>query len=160
MGVRSTVLAATVAWAIGEVLMRKPELDRLARAVWTSALLLMLVHVVLAFEMVYGWSHGAAVDATARQTAAVVGWAWGDGIFVNYVFLAVWAADAAWWWLAPASRASRPARVEAGRTALFLFMFVNGAVVFAAGIGRVIGALSIAAVLLSLASRRQRTISA
>jgi hypothetical protein len=160
MPVRTTVLAATAAWAIGEALMRFPGLNRLARAIWTSALVLMLVHVALAFQLVYGWNHDVAVDATTRQTAAVVGWAWRGGIFINYVFLALWGADAAWWWIAPASRASRSIRLEAARTALFLFMFVNGAVVFAAGIGRVVGVVSIAIVLLALAARRQRTITA
>jgi hypothetical protein len=148
--VRSTILGATIAWAIAEVLMRRsPALDRTARAIWTIALGLAIVHVVLAFQFVYLWNHEAAVDATTQQTAAMVGWAWRGGIYVNYVFLALWALDTGWWWIAPADRAARSIALESARRALFLFMFVNGAVIFAAGIGRIIGIISTAVVLLA-----------
>jgi hypothetical protein len=158
--VRATMIAATVAWAGGEVLMRRaPALDRRARAIWTLGLALALVHVALAFQLVYAWDHEAAVLATAQQTADRFGQGWRGGIYVNYVFLAIWLADVCWWWLAPASRASRPPRLEAARFALFTFMFVNGAVVFASGIGRVIGIASVSAALLAPLARRQRLVS-
>src|SRR4051812_14676714 len=102
------MIVATVAWAASEVLMRRsPVLDRLARAIWTAGVVLALVHVALAFEFVYSWDHDAAVAATARQAANRLGWGWRGGIYVNYVFLAIWIADVSWWWLAPESHASR-----------------------------------------------------
>ena len=154
-GVRATVLLATVAWAAGEALMRRsPAVDHSARAVWTIGLALMILHVVLAFEVVYAWNHAAAVAATARQTAAVVGRGWEAGIFVNYVFIAVWAADVCWWWTAPASRASRSRRLETARFAFFVFMFVNGAIVFASGVGRVVGVVAVAGALATGMRRR------
>ena len=62
--VRATMIVATVAWAIGEVLMRRsPASDRLARASWTVGVALALAHVVFAFQVVYAWSHEAAVDS-------------------------------------------------------------------------------------------------
>ena len=72
---------------------------------------------------------------------------------------AFWFADVGWWWLAPTSRASRPPKLEAARCAFFAFMFFNGAVVFASGIGRVIGMAAVSAVLLAPFARRQRLLS-
>ena len=139
---RLSAILATVGWAAAEVLMRRsPASDLLARVSSTAGLALALVHVLLAFHFVYAWDHEAAVTATARQTAAVVGWGWRGGIFVNYVFLAVWLADVCWWWAAPAAHASRSLRLETARLAAFLFMFVNGAIVFASGAGRLAGIL-------------------
>src|SRR5687767_12625229 len=152
------MILATVAWAAGEVLMRlSPSSDRLARTIWTIGIALALMHVVLAFQLAYAWNHDAAIEATVRQMADRFGWGWRGAIYINYLFLALWLADVCWWWLAPAARASRSSRIEAARLALFTFMFVNGAIVFASGIGRLVGIASVAAVLLaSLAGRRGR----
>jgi hypothetical protein len=155
--VRGTMLLATVAWAIGEIFMRRsPSADRVARAAWTAGVALAAVHVILAFEEVYAWDHGLAVAATAQQAADRFGWGWRGAIYVNYLFLAMWLADTAWWWIDPASRAARPRRVEAARLALFTFMFFNGAVVFASPSGRVVGAAAVAAVLLASPVLRRR----
>jgi hypothetical protein len=143
------MIVATVLWALGEALMRRStHLDRLARAIWTVGIALAFLHVVFAFHMVYGWNHEAAVAATVRQSADVVGWGWRGGIYVNYIFLALWLADVCWWWLAPDAHVSRSIRLERARLALFVFMFVNGAVVFASGIGRLIGIASVCLALL------------
>ncbi len=153
------MVLATVAWAAGETLMRRrPPDDRPARACWTVGIALALLHVVLAFHFVYGWSHEAAVDGTTRQTAELTGLTWRGGLFVNYAFLAIWLADTCWWWISRASRATRPWQLEAIRFALFLFMFVSGAIVFASGPARLVGVASVSAVLLtSLARRREAT---
>jgi hypothetical protein len=150
-----------VAWAIGEALMRRrPEFDRLARAAWSAGIVLALTHVGLAFQFVYGWDHDAAIEATTRQTAEVAGLSFRGGIFVNYAFLLTWLADVCWWWISPGSHASRSRRLELGRLALFAFMFFNGAVVFASGLGRWIGIVSLALVLMtSVAHRLQPTAS-
>jgi hypothetical protein len=154
------MILATVAWAVGEALMRRSPLsDRWARAFWTMGIALALAHVVLAFQLVYAWNHEAAVAATGRQAADRFGWDWRGGIYVNYVFLALWLADVGWWWLAPASHASRPIGIEAARLALFTFMFLNGAVVFASGTGRLVGIASVVVALLGSLARRQRLAS-
>lgn len=155
------MIAATMAWAAGEVLMRRsPAAERLARALWTVGIALAIVHVALAFQLVYGWDHAAAVAATARQAADRFGWGWRGGIYVNYVFLALWLGDVLWWWVAPSSHASRPQRIEAARFGLFAFMFLNGAVVFASGFGRVIGMVSMAVVLVASFARKPRVVPA
>ncbi len=148
------MILATVAWAAGEALMRRSAVsDRVARAIWTAGVALAFVHVVLAFELVYGWNHEAAVAATVQQAADRFGMGWRGGIYVNYVFLALWLGDVCWWWLAPASHASRSLRIETWRLVFFVFMFVNGAVIFASGIGRVVGIASVSIVLLAWATR-------
>lgn len=154
--VRGTMILATIAWAAGEALMRRsPRADRIARGVWTCGAALALIHVFLAFQLVYGWDHEAAVAATVRQAADRFGWGWRGGIYVNYLFLTLWCADVLWWWLAPASHASRSPRIETARLIFFTFMFLNGAVVFASGASRLVGIASVAATLLASVGRRR-----
>jgi hypothetical protein len=159
--VRIPMILATLGWAAGEALMRRSAAaDRLARAIWTIGIALALVHVVLAFQVVYAWDHEAAVVATAQQAADRFGWGWRGSIYVNYVFVALWLADVGWWWLAPRSHASRSATLEASRLVIFGFMFLNGAVIFASGVGRVVGVVSLAVVLAASLGRRSRMVSA
>ncbi len=156
VAVRWTMILATIAWAIGEALMRRsPQLDRLGRAIWTTGIALAVTHVVLAFELVYAWNHEAAVAATARQTAGLVGWGWRGGIFINYIFLALWLGDVCWWWVARASHSSRSMGFETARLAVFTFMFINGAIVFASGAGRVVGIVSVTVVLATALARHR-----
>ena len=150
--VRATMLLATIVWAWAEVLkIRQPRQIEPARRLWTIGLVLALAHAVVAFEVAYQWSHEAASIDTARQTAAVTGIVWRGGIFVNYLFLALWLADALWWWIAPVSYIRRSVRMERARLALFVFMFVNGAIVFAGPTARAVGVPSVAAVYLTWA---------
>jgi hypothetical protein len=147
--VRATMILATVAWALGEIFMRRSiAFDRIGRRAWTIGVTLAAVHVTLAFEFVYAWDHAAAVSATARQAAEHSGWEWRGALYVNYLFLALWFADVLWWWAAPASHASRSPRFEAARLAVFAFMFFNGAVLFASAAGRIVGIPAVAAALI------------
>ena len=139
---------------------RSAAADRLARAMWTAGIALALLHVVLAFDLVYGWSHEAAVAATVRQTVDRVGWGWRGGIYVNYVFLALWLVDVGWWWLSPVSHAQRSLRVERTRLVLFAFMFLNGAVVFASGPGRVFGIAALSLALIASGRWKPRAVYA
>jgi hypothetical protein len=111
---------------------------------FTAGLALSLVHTFLAFAVVHGWSHDHAVRATAAQTEAVFGMAVGAGVYVNYVFFAVWAADAAWWRLVSAAR---PAPAAWTLRAFYLIIILNAAVIFAAGWRRALGAVLVCALL-------------
>lgn len=154
--VRVTIVLATALWAAAEVArLARPQTVEPARQLWTAAVLLAWLHAALAFGSVYGWSHRTAIHATARQTAAVTGLEWGGGLYVNYLFLIAWALDALWWWMAPAARLARSPRFEQLRLALFVFMFVNGAIVFAAGIARAAGIVAVAAVCAAWAVRER-----
>ena len=155
---RLSAILATACWAAAEVLMRRsPAFDRLARASSTAGLALALVHVFLAFALVYAWNHEAAVSGTAQQTAAVLGWGWRGGIYVNYVFLVAWLADVTWWWAHPASHLSRSPRIELARLTLFTFMFANAAIVFAPAETRLIGIAALIAVLFASPVLRRRS---
>ena len=113
---------------------------RAAPACWAAGAGLMLVHLAAAFAVRHGWSHAAAVRETARQTNDLVGWNWGGGVWANYLFALVWAADALWWTSDARSHAARPAWVDYGAGAFLGFMAINGAVVFVDGPTRWIGA--------------------
>ena len=110
-----------------------------ARWAWTIGCAFFLMHVVCAFNYFHDWSHAAAYRETARQTAAVTGWHWGGGLFINYAFAMAWLADVVWWWCAPATRARRPAWLTGLWHGFFFFMVFNGAVVFAHGPMRWLG---------------------
>lgn len=158
MLVRATMWAATIAWAIGEIGMRRlPHADRGVRALWTAGAALAVVHTALAFHHVHGWSHSAAAFETLRQAEERFGVGWSGGIYVNYLFLATWLLDVGWWWWFAQSRATRARGIEAARVAFFVFMFVNGAIVFASGLGRLVGIACVGAVLLERLARVSRS---
>ena len=46
-------------------------------------------------------------EATARQTAELFRIRWGGGLYFNYVFTAVWAADVLWMWAKPEAYRAR-----------------------------------------------------
>lgn len=150
---RGTIWLAVVAWAASEVLRRGGERRRAARAMYAAGALLLVIHTAAAFELHHDWSHASALAETARRSADTTGFASGSGLFLNYAFIALWLADAAWWWLRPHAYRHRARLVEALIFAFFVFMIVNGAVVFAAGPLRMLGA---AAVVAALAARLTR----
>lgn len=107
---------------------------RWARWCWIGGGVCLAAHVALSFHEVHGWSHDAAVVATAKQVEAVTGMRSGSGLWANYVFLAGW-AFVAWRWdrIGLVGR-----RVWWG---VLLFMGVNAAVVFVSGPARWVGVL-------------------
>lgn len=101
-------------------------------------LALALIHTLLAFDIVHDWSHDDAVLNTAMQTAQVFGTAVGWGVYVNYLFFAVWLLDLAWWQRDGAvDRRTRGATVTL--QAFYFVIIVNAAVIFAAGWRRLAG---------------------
>jgi hypothetical protein len=115
---------------------RFPQMSRLA---WTGGCLAYLTHVACAFEFYHHWSHAEAYAFTARQTAAVVGWDWGGGLYVNYAFTLVWLADAAWWWISVKSYETRPRWIAWTVNGFMGFIAFNATVVFAEGFSRWFG---------------------
>jgi hypothetical protein len=132
---------------------------RVARAVYTAGCGLIWVHVALAFQVAHGWSHADAVRVTAARTADLTGVQSGFGVYLNYLFLTVWAADAAYWWRVGHRRyLGRPPGVALSVHGFLLFITFNAAVVFVAGTARHVGAgvtLLLAMVLLAAAARRR-----
>lgn len=147
---RGTILLSLLAWAAGEWARgANGGVTRAGRAAWTVGAMAALGHAAAAFHFRHGWSQQTALVETARQTAALTGLDWGGGLYVNYLFLAVWTADAGWWWLTPETFDARPKALDRTLRAFFLFMFLNGAVVFAKGPTRFVGTAAVLAVLLA-----------
>lgn len=143
--IRGTAWLALTLYVASEVARgpgRRGVSHRLA-VCWLSSLgcAALLGHILCAFEFHHHWSHAAAYADTARQTAALTGWNWGGGLYVNYAFAAVWVGEVARLWL---TRTWIDGRVGWGTwlvRGFFLFMFLNGAVIFVAGPARWFGLL-------------------
>jgi hypothetical protein len=142
----ATISAAVMCWAAAEILR--------SRLCWTAGALLALIHSLAAFGVFYGWSHETAREMTMKQTFALTGVRFGGGIYVNYLFLVVWLSDVVWWWTSPATYEGRPRAVSRAIRGFMLFIIVNGAVIFADGLARVIGVSAVLLVVLSRIPRR------
>jgi len=126
-------LALCAAAAFAGLLCWDNETMRAAfRGLWTAGLVFYLLHVAAAFHFVHGWSHAHAYAHTSERTAELTGWRFGGGLWVNYLFSALWMLHAAALW-ASSAKTFRPSAVGLIWYGLFLFMVVNGAIVFAAG---------------------------
>jgi len=122
---------ALAAWLIGR--------PRAARLAWTSGFVIFLAHVAAAFQWAHHWSHSAAYDETARQTAALFGVRSGIGLYCNYLFTAVWAFDVVWLWWSAETYWRRPRWIAAMIHGFMAFLFFNATVVFVTGWVRWIG---------------------
>ena len=111
-------------WRVGD-----PWFD-LARWTWALGLLLLAVHVAVTFELVHGWSHAAAFEHT-RQASGV-----GEGIFVNYLVLIVWAIDVLWALARPGSYLRRPSWAGWVVHSFLAFIVFNSTVVYGTGLMR------------------------
>lgn len=142
---RATAWLSLVAWVASEWLrLPGPALrNEQARQAFTLGAIALLLHTGLALHWRHAWSQADAMHEIARQSAEVTGIAFGGGLFVNYAFLAFWLAEASWWWLAPSAFRARSARARWASRTVYLFMFVNGTIVFGQGPVRVFGALAI-----------------
>ena len=116
-----------------------------SRPAWSLGAAVYLAHVAAAFDAHHGWSHAAAYAYTAAQTEAFIGLDWGGGVWVNYAFTLMWVADAVWWGIAPVGYRQRARAIDLMVRAVFLFMIVNGAVVFVEGVTRWLGVGIVAA---------------
>ncbi|MDA8020997.1 MAG: hypothetical protein MPN21_26465 [Thermoanaerobaculia bacterium] len=159
--VRLSIWIALVAWLAGPVsaLVGRDHApwQRTARFFWTLGCAVYLVHVAAAFHVVHGWSHTAALAATASETATVTGVESGMGLWLNYVFTLLWVADAAWWWrLGVQAYRRRPRWIGGMLYGFMIFMAFHATVVFEGGWVRVSGVAGSALLLalLLVAARR------
>lgn len=150
----SALAACVVRWAIGLSSRGEDQRrSRIVRRLWTFGCVMLWVHVTSAFGVYHRWSHQAAYDQTARQTAAVTGLGFGAGIWFNYLVMALWAGDVLWWWLAPKSFERRAVAIDWCWQGFLAFIAFNSTVVFAQGAIRWMG-LAVTAILVVLAYRR------
>jgi hypothetical protein len=119
-----------------------------SRVAWTVGCVAYLLHVACAFEYYHHWSNAEAYEATARQSADVVGLDWGGGLYINYAFTFLWLADVGWWWIDMEGYLARPRLIEWVVQGFLGFIAFNATVVFATGFSRWFG--SAASVLLAV----------
>jgi hypothetical protein len=142
---RASVWLAVAAYAVGAAMLlvakERPCLMRRARWVWTIGCGCFLAHVAGAFACFHHWSHAAAYDETARQTAELTGWRSGGGLYLNYLFAVGWLIDVLWWWGAPRRFDQRSSRLNMLWHGFMFFMVLNGTVVFGRGPVRWLGVI-------------------
>jgi len=112
--------------------------NRPARLVYTAGAIVFLAHVAAAVHFRHHWSHAEALENVRRQTAAMTGVTSGIGLWLNYAFAAVWAADVVWLWTAGAVR-PRSRWITIALHGFLLFMAVNATIVFPTGPTRAAG---------------------
>jgi hypothetical protein len=113
-----TARLAAALWVCAVLWMWRGRWER-ARWASTVGVVLYLAHVWCAFAFHYEWSHAVAYRETARQTKELFGVDWGGGLWLNYLFTAVWVGEVLWW---------RP-RVRWWAQGFLGFMILNGTVV-------------------------------
>lgn len=134
---------------------RTPRSLKWKRIAWTFGFVACVCHVLMAFAFHHHWSHSAALEHTAKQTAAVTGIDWGGGVYFNYIFLAGWGFDVglAWfrsdWW-------QNAKRYQFAMHVTFAFMMFNATVVFGPVHWTYIGTVYCFAILILLGVRRRR----
>lgn len=105
------------------------------RWLWTLGWVIFVTHVSLAFHLVHHWSHADAWEATRVQGG------YGDGVYLNYLVVAVWMVDVAWWWFFPLHYLKRSRWAWVPIQGFLLFLWFNAAVIFAKDYTFVLGGL-------------------
>lgn len=100
------------------------------RWAWTLGGLTCVAHIVCTFEFAHDWSHTAAWNHTDLRMRELLGWGWGGGVWVNYVFTLVWLADIAWWWNDPTGHRTKHRWWHVALHTLFGVVIFNATVVF------------------------------
>ncbi|WP_372721454.1 hypothetical protein [Novipirellula sp.] len=57
---------------------------------WLLGSLMIVLHILASYGLAYSWSHAAAIEATADESERVTGIRAGWGVYVNFLFAAVW----------------------------------------------------------------------
>lgn len=129
-------------WVLGSALMIRLPADQwktwsaarlVVQLAWFVGAWSMLCHVAVAFQHVHDWSHESAFRDTAK-TAGV-----GEGVYVNYLFVAVWLADASWLLGWPTRYANRPRWIRYAVHGFLAFVMFNATVVYGEGMIRWVG---------------------
>ena len=106
------------------------------RWLWTVGCIFLWAHAVCGFHFYHGWSHSAAVEETARQTEAVLGWRFGVGIWFSYGLLVVWSIDVLMAWTVRGWTEQARNYWGAAVHIYAFFILFNGTVVFEQGVIR------------------------
>lgn len=106
------------------------------RWLWTGGCFALALHLLLALAVEHAWSYQAAYEHIAERTDQYLGWRFGEGLYVNFLFLLTWMADVVWWWCWPQRYARRSSVAEWLVQGWLALIMVNAAIVFASATGR------------------------
>ena len=137
-----TIWIALLLFAAGETgraLTRRGEPPAWAWWTFLAGWAVGIVHMFLAYALIHNWSHADALHDTARLTNQMFDVNFPYALYANFVFYAVWLADA-WWWKA-AGLAARPAAATWALRGFYMLIIFNASVVFAQGWRRALGLL-------------------
>ena len=138
IGLSLSAYLATLLWRLRSQNRGGPS--PVARLTWSAGFVLCVLHVLCALATFHHFSHADAFEFSARRTADTVGLNWGGGLYVNYLFMAVWGLDATWWWIAGDQRYERRSRwIEWPIQGFMAFIVFNAAIVFARPMTRLLG---------------------
>ncbi|MEQ1827696.1 MAG: hypothetical protein ABL921_17180 [Pirellula sp.] len=135
----------------------KAKTNRYVVMGWTLGALLALGHSLGALITFHDFNQSEAFESTAQQTEALIGIRVGAGLYVNYIFVAVWLFDAILRGIAPARYAQLPKFYAWAVNGFLVFIAINGAIVFKSGLIRGIG-IACVAVLFALWWRRPKRV--
>ena len=134
-----TIWVAMVLFVAGETGKRRAPHSPWPWRAWTIGAVFCAAHMVIAMGFHHGWSHEHAIRETAARSAAVYGFGWSGGLYVNYAFLILWIAETLWWAVDPDSYSRRSPVVTWLLRVFYAIIIVNGVVIFASAPGRVAG---------------------
>jgi hypothetical protein len=124
------------------------RVDRRLSALWLLGALFSFGHSLGAFGAFHHFDHAEALESTATQTEAFLGVRVGAGLYVNYVFVAVWLWDASARMTAPQWYARLPAATTWIVYGFLIFIAINGTIVFKSGLIRGLGIACLVGLLL------------
>jgi hypothetical protein len=124
------------------------ELSNVVRGTWLVGATAAIAHSALALLAFHDGSHAAAFESTAQQTEELLGVAVGVGLYVNYIFVAVWLVDAALRCFRANLYRQLPYRYRVAMYSFLIFIAFNGTVVFKDGWLRMLGLIVTAILLL------------
>lgn len=130
-----TALGTFFGWCLGiSIATTRSNLEsgRNARIFYTWGCAMCLLHIAVAYHVAHGWSQQAALEHVERASG------FGEGLYVNYLFAAVWILDATWACVSFESYVCRPRWLNWSIHGFMAFIVFNAAVVFNHGIGRAI----------------------
>jgi len=103
------------------------------RVAWLSGVICSLYHSIGALLAFHEGSHDAAFKSTAKQTEDMLGFSFGIGLYVNYLFVSVWLLDALFRFLKPEAYHKMGAYFHWTVYSFLSFIAINGTVVFKDG---------------------------
>lgn len=112
---------------------------RPALAFEAAAWLILVVHVMFAFHEHHGWSHAAAEQHVANETAQTIGLRWGGGIYFNHAMLLLWAVSMGRRGVQRSTLAKGPNRFHQLINVYVLLMWISATIVFGSTAFRILG---------------------